>query len=168
MSGPGADAVHFYGSPRGLWRSIILFGLIAAIGVPMLMDPASVPLGLLWIAGFAGPVVPLARRLSDRAPVVTIDSAGILDRRIKATPLTWDTISAAGDLEAEGVPFVGLRLNDPEAVLGDAAAVVRLAHPLHRFLGWPDVTFQMSLLDGGDTELLSAIRRFRPDLVAHH
>ena len=144
--------------------------LTALVGIIMLVqdDWGSKILGIVWIATLLALVLVLFRRARSRDPVVTIDTQGILDRRISDQVIPWDEIESIGTLEAEHITFVGINLKS------DALTFAGL-HRIHRYMRWPNrvvrfpaLSIAMHALNGSSTDVIAAIRRFRPDLIQGH
>lgn len=160
-----SESIEFRWDRRRLAAGAVAFAVIGALGVVMLLQPDAgmKVLGLAWIAAFAYGAVHMLRLRADREPVVTVSAAGLRDKRIKRSPIAWSAISHSEGFEAENVPFVGLTFHDRKAVLADARPLVRIFAPLHRLVGFPEVSVSMALLDGTDAELLAAISRHIAD-----
>jgi hypothetical protein len=161
------DGVHFRWNRAALRLHIVLAAAISALGLPMMIygDVGARIFGALWIAAFATLILALAKRLGDTRPVVTVDAAGLHDRRIASEGFRWDKISAIEAYEAENLTWVGVEFNEPEVSLAKTGWLVRLSAPLHRLFRFPRVSISMVLLDGSTGDLIAAIRSLRPDLV---
>ena len=155
------ESIEFRWDRRRLATGAVAFAVIGALGVVMLLQPdwGMKALGLAWMAAFGYGAVHMLSLRADRQPVVTISATGLRDRRIKPTPISWAAIANFEEFEAENVPFVGLTFHDRKAALADARPLVRIFAPLHRLIGFPEVSISTALLDGTDAELVAAIAR---------
>lgn len=153
------DRVQFRWDRRALFRGAVTFAIIGALGIAMapLGDAGMWLLGLAWAAVFGYGAMHMWRLRSEREPVITIDAAGLRDRRIRVAVIPWDAIAHVEGFEAEGIPFVGLSFHDRKAVLADARPLVRVFAPIQALLRFPEVSVSMALLDGSEEELLAAI-----------
>jgi hypothetical protein len=128
---------------------------------------AMVEAGLIWLAVIAvgffglGGLFLLLRAL-DRAPVVTINSAGVFDRRLMRGPIPWSAIVAIG------FPYAG-----PLQCLQLAGeGIERYAKPRHPWLnrmarwsvGEDSLLIPFHGLDGDLTQALAAIHAFQPQI----
>jgi hypothetical protein len=162
--------VHFYWDRRRTRRGAALLIAIAAAGSSLMLidDVDAKVLGLAWGIAFAALAGVVYSRGSKRQPIVTISTRGILDRRISAEPIQWDSVARIVAFEAENVPFVGIDFHDAKAALGTAKPLVRMIAPMHRLLGFPAVSINTSLLDASDEDLIRAVETIRPALVQRH
>lgn len=162
--------VHFYWNRRRTRRGATLLIAIAVAGSSLMLidDVDAKVLGFAWGLSFAALAGAVYSRGSKVQPVVTISTFGILDRRISAEPIHWDSIARIVAFEAENVPFVGLDFHDAKATLATAKPLVRMMAPLHRLLGFPAVSINTSLLDARDEDLLRSVEAIRPALVQRH
>jgi len=161
------DAVHFHWD-RGKARVIAAGGIaVAALGLALLLqeDAGAKVLGLLWTLSFGALSLTLLRRARDPAPVVTVDAAGLIDRRLLDHIIPWSEIEAVERIEAEHVVVVGLELKRSSPLFGELSALHRLMRWPNRLFRFPSLSIAMNALNGSAADLLDAIARFRPDLV---
>jgi hypothetical protein len=161
------DAIHFHWDKHRTWRGMVL---LLALGAPGLLlafqDGVDAKLlGLVWSAAFGFLAAAVYRCGAKTEPVVTVSEEGIHDKRVSATPIPWDRIARIEGFEAENVTFVGLDFHDPKVALADSKPLVRVVAPIHRLFRFPAVSINTSLLDGGDADLIAAIKKFRPSLL---
>lgn len=162
------DAVDFHWDKRRTRRGALLLAVLGLAGLALVgLDGIDAKaLGIGWFVSFAALSSAVLSRGTKSAPVLTISPEGVHDRRISTAPITWEKIARIEGFEAETVTFVGLDFLDARSTLADAKPLVRVFAPLHRLLGFPAVSLNTSLLDGGDRDVIAAIERFRPSLVA--
>ncbi|MGQ0672249.1 MAG: hypothetical protein ACT4N2_05140 [Hyphomicrobium sp.] len=160
--------IHFHWSMASLKLSLFLAGGLSLLGLPMLLadDGLVHAIGIFWIVGMLWLCQSLARRMRDVTPVVTVDGAGMIDRRIFNQPLTWDEIESIDCLDAESMTWIGLSFVDPRRSLVKATRLVRFFAPFQHVLGLPRVSISMVLLDSTPAELMAAVRAHQPGKVA--
>lgn len=141
--------------------------LIAAVGLVFVVqdDWGARVFGAIWIAALLSLGWALLRRARATGPVVSIDSAGIFDRRVSRHPIPWAEIAAFGTLEAEHLTFVAIDLKPGAAAFGDLNFLHRILRGPTRLLGYPALSIAMHVLDGTSEDVLDAARAFRPELV---
>jgi hypothetical protein len=111
----------------------------------------------------AGGLMFLYRALCDRRLVVAISADGIMDRRILARPVPWESIDAIGFPEIGPVQYLMLAVPDAHG----------FARPRGRFSSWMgrgqvtdgQILIAFQGLDGALTDALAAIGARKPDVV---
>jgi hypothetical protein len=149
---------------------LIVFGacVIAALGLVLVAVEDEIGakiLGGVWAAIFLALGLALLYRSRDRNPVVSIDADGIYDRRICDRVISWDDIRRVDTLEADQMSFVAIDLKPGAKIFAQLNFLHRLMRWPNRLLGFPALSIAMHALDGSTSDLLTAIRGFRPDLV---
>ncbi len=121
---------------------------------------------LAWLAGVALIAHGLARRAAYAGVVLLIDRRGILDLRLLPTHILWQDIEAVCPVDLDRARVVDIALRWPKPTLAEARWRVRIGAWCQAGYGVPAVTLSMLLLDGSVRDLLAAIARHRPDLLA--
>lgn len=162
------DAVEFHWDKGKVQVLVLGAGIVGAFGIVLLFqdDIGAKALGVAWIAAFLALARTLLRRRNDPEPVVVIDARGISDRRISDHVLPWEEILLVNMLEAENLTFVGIDLQPDASVLKRFGTLHRLTRWPNRILRFPTLSISMHPLNGTPSDLLAAIMRFRPNLVA--
>jgi len=113
--------------------------------------------GLLFFA--AGVTYVLASR--DLAPVVVIDEAGVLDRRLSAAPIAWSRLASVTPLQHGGQLMLALNVQAPTAQplpRNPLWIVNRLAA---RMTGSPELAIKLTGLSADLASLLAEVTRRR-------
>jgi hypothetical protein len=122
---------------------------------------------LVWLCGVAVLMHVLSRRANERAVVLSVDRRGILDHRLISRPIAWQEIKAIWPVNPDRNRTIDIELRWPETTLRDTRWSVRVGAYCQTGYGVPAVTISMLLLEGGVSDLLSAIAQYRPDLLAY-
>jgi len=148
---------------------------LAALILASLLVPTTVgfslsgPMGkwffLTGLLGVAALMHGLARRCDPATVVLSIDHAGILDRRLMSRRIAWQEIAWVCRVDVRRSQVVDLVLCRPDVTLRGAPWQVRIGGPCQSGFGVPAVTISMLLLDGSAGDVLHAIERHRPDLL---
>jgi hypothetical protein len=132
------------------------------ISVPFLKE-----LCLAWLFGVAALMHVLSRRVSSDPVVLSVDHHGILDRRLTSRYIEWREIQSVFPVNADRNHTVDIELRWPKRTLRDTRWPVRIGAYCQEGYGVPAVTISMLLLEGNVSEMLDAVRRYRPDLLHH-
>ena len=115
-----------------------------------------------------GLIVALAR-LIDRRAALVIDATGVHDRRMKVDA-PWDTVRSVRlwiqQLDAAKAVWIALDVNAVTVVRPLAPLWSRLRQATLERWGRPRVALNLQGLDASADDVLAAIARFRPDLIA--
>jgi hypothetical protein len=122
---------------------------------------------LVWLLVVALVMHGLARRACDDTVVLSVDERGILDRRLMARHIEWREIAAICPVDTSRSHTVAVNLRWPKATLKQTRWMIRIGAYCQTGYGVPAVTISMLLLDGNVCELLSAVAKYRPDLLHH-
>lgn len=160
-------SVDFHWHSLSLRLFVVASALLGLLGLPMMAsDALDMRLaGIVWSLGFLWLLWALVRRWRSTDPVVSVDSNGVLDRRIATAPYAWNEIRNIEIFEADNMTWVGLEFIDPRASLEKSGWLVRLCAFPQRLMRFPSVSISMALLDGTPGDLVAAMRTFRPDLI---
>jgi hypothetical protein len=161
------DAVNFHWDPGKVRLIGVGVAAIAALGLLLLLqdDGGAKVLGLAWTVVLLTLAIALLRRARETDPIVTVDARGIFDKRLSAHYIPWDNIRAVASLEAEQLTFVGIDLKPDAAVYGQLRIMHRVMRWPNRILRFPSLSIAMHVLNGTTEDLLTAVSRFRPDLI---
>lgn len=159
--------VLFYWCRSSLKLALVFVTGLVLVGLPALASDAldMRMFGVALIVGFAWLANALAGRMRSTDPVVSVDDAGIFDRRIATAPFGWGEIRSVEAFEAESTHWVGFEFIDRRHSLAKTSRLVRVCAPLQRLMRFPSVSISMALLDGSTGDLIAAIRAHRPDLI---
>jgi hypothetical protein len=123
-------------------------------------------LGLAWLFAIARLAHGIARRATSGTAVLMIDQSGILDLRLMPRRIGWHEIKTVFPVNLDRSRVVDLGLRWPGSTLAGTRWFTRLGAIVQQTFGVPAITISMLLLDGQVADLLAAIARYRPDLVA--
>jgi hypothetical protein len=145
--------------------------MLSASAVPAVLGFAACgPVGrwvwLAWLAAIALLMHMLSRRTKTDTIVLSITERGILDRRLMPRRIAWQEIEAICPVDIQHALVVDIRLRWPETTLADARRPVRIGAVFQVDFNVPAVTISMALLDGQASDVLDAVARHRPDLLA--
>lgn len=121
-----------------------------------------------WAAAAGLSAVGLVQTLRtlDRRPAVLLDAWGLIDRRMRvAAP--WSDIAAVrpwGGAPLWSARWLALEVRDPAEAHETLFGQVRILHQLADVVGAPSVLIDVDGLEAKPTEVLAAIRRFKPEL----
>lgn len=122
---------------------------------------------LVWLLGAALFMHGLSRRASDDGVVLSVDERGILDRRLMARHIEWREIEAICPVDTSRSHTAAICLRWPKATLKQTRWLIRIGAYCQTGYGVPAVTISMLLLEGNVSEFLSAVAKYRPDLLHH-
>jgi hypothetical protein len=122
-------------------------------------------LGLAWLFAIACLTHGIARRATSGTAVLMIDQSGILDLRLMPRRIGWHEIETVFPVNIDRSRVVDVSLRWPNITLAGTRWLTRLGAFVQLAQGVPAITISMLLLDGQVADLLTAIARYRPDLV---
>jgi hypothetical protein len=111
-----------------------------------------------WLACIALLLHCLSRRVFANALVLSVDHNGILDRRLMTTHLEWHKIEGIYATNVEGSGVVEVELCGPLIPPDENQWPVRMYDARV-------ITISMLFLEGGVSDFLHEVSRYRPDLV---
>ena len=148
---------------------VAAFVLVAAAlpaAILVMAAPAAVRvLGLAWLFAIACLTHGIARRATSGTAVLMIDQSGILDLRLMPRRIGWHEIETVFPVNIDRSRVVDVSLRWPNITLAGTRWLTRLGAFVQLAQGVPAITISMLLLDGQVADLLTAIARYRPDLV---
>jgi hypothetical protein len=164
--GRSGEASFGWGLAEIRIAALVLLGAAAPAAFDFVVpDPFVKWLCALWLAGVALLMHGLVRRASAEAVVLSIDRRGILDRRLMSKRIAWQEIEAICPVDADRSHVVDIRLRWPKDTLAETRWPVRIGAYCQVAYGVPAVTISMLLLEGNVSEMLTAVARYRPDLL---
>jgi len=122
---------------------------------------------LAWLLGVAFLIHNLSRRASTDAVVLSVDQLGILDHRLMQRHIEWQEIEAICPVDPSRNHVVDIKLRWPKITLAETRWLVRIGAYCQKGYGVPAVSISLLLLEGNVSELLDAVRKYRPDLLHH-
>jgi hypothetical protein len=161
-----ADITSFRWSyPKIRVACLVVLGTATPAVIGLGSPPFVKWLCLIWLCGIALLMRGLSRRASDGAVILSVDSRGILDRRLMSRHIEWQEIEAIWPVNTDRNHTVDIELRWPATTLRETRWLVRVGAFCQMGYGIPAVTISMLLLDGSVSDLLNAVARYRPDLL---
>ena len=159
--GAAGETSFSWSLPKLRSASLVLVGSAMPAVAGMALSENSIKwLCVAWLACIALLLQSLSRRALANALVLSVDHYGILDRRLMTTHFGWHKI--------EGIYATNIG--------GSGVVEVELCGPLipRDEYQWPVrtydarvITISMLFLEGGVSDFLHAVSRYRPDLVRY-
>ena len=118
--------------------------------------------GWLGVALFGLATIMIARQLSNREPVVTIDSQGIRSMRLGTDMLSWSDIDSASIGKVQSTRFLCLWLKDEDRYLQSLSAPKAMLARSNRALGFPAVTISFQGLVPGLDAAIAEVAKHVP------
>jgi len=122
---------------------------------------------VVWLAAIAFFMHCLSRRARDRDVVLLVDQRGIFDRRVMPRPIAWQEIAAIYPVDTDRSCVIDIALHWPKTTLGKTRWPVRIGAYCQTGYNVPAVSISTLLLEGNVAEVLTAVARYRPDLLHH-
>jgi hypothetical protein len=148
------------------FAALVLVAAALPAAILVMAAPAAVRvLGLAWLFAIACLTHGIARRATSGTAVLMIDQSGILDLRLMPRRIGWHEIETVFPVNIDRSRVVDVSLRWPNITLAGTRWLTRLGAFVQLAQGVPAITISMLLLDGQVADLLTAIARYRPDLV---
>ncbi len=113
--------------------------------------------GLLFLAS----AVTYALASRDPSPVVVIDAAGVLDRRLSRAATPWDRIESVTPIQNGGQLMLALNLDRPKTMPLPRNPLWRINRLSARLIGQPELAVKLTGLAADLPGLLAAVTRRR-------
>jgi len=122
--------------------------------------------GWIGVVFFGGCMVVMVSRAFMRGPVVVLDGAGILDRRVSPDVILWSDIRSVRVVTHPKHQWIGVDLRDPVSFMSRLSAAQRLLARANDRMGFPPFNVGFAGISPGMDAVWSYIQQQHPEKVA--